>query len=145
LVLRDAELGRLLDSASSPLPFPPRSAYISRLSERRVMASTITVTVPHNLGVETAKKRLTERIELLQREYVNKIAQSELSWAGDVALIHVAALGQTATARMTVLPELVRIEVELPWLLAKLAGGLQDFISRNANDVLRIGGGRKAP
>ncbi|WP_330084226.1 polyhydroxyalkanoic acid system family protein [Methylocystis iwaonis] len=107
------------------------------------MANTITITVPHDLGVETAKKLLAERIEMLQREYVDKVAQSEVSWARDVATVRVAALGQSATARMTVLPELVRIEVQLPWLLAKLSGGLQDFISRNANDVLRIGPGKK--
>jgi hypothetical protein len=101
--------------------------------------STITVTVPHNLGVETAKKRLAERIEALQREYVDKVAQSEVTWAGDVATIRVAAIGQTATAQMTVLADMVRIEVQLPWLLARLAGKLQGFISQNANDVLRIG------
>ncbi|QGM98190.1 polyhydroxyalkanoic acid system family protein [Methylocystis parvus] len=103
------------------------------------MSNKITVTVPHNLGVETARKRLAERIEALQREYVDKVAQSEVIWSGDVATVRVAALGQTATAQMTVLPELVRIEVQLPWLLAKLSGALQGFISHNANDVLRIG------
>ena len=101
--------------------------------------NAITVTVPHNLGVETAKKRLAERIEALRLEYVEKVAQSEVSWAGDVATIRVAALGQTATAQMTVLADMVRIEVQLPWLLAKLAGTLQGFITRNADDVLRIG------
>jgi hypothetical protein len=103
------------------------------------MANTITINVPHNLGIETAKKRLAERIEALQREYVDKVAQSEVTWAGDVATIRVAALGQTATARMTVLADMLRIEVDLPWLLAKLSGGIQDFISRNAKDVLKIG------
>jgi hypothetical protein len=108
------------------------------LSGEQAMANTITVTVPHDLGVETAKKRLAERIEALQREYVDKVAKSEVTWSGDVATIHVAALGQTATAEMTVLAEMVRIEVQLPWLLAKLSGALQGFISHNANDVLRI-------
>ena len=106
--------------------------------------NAITVTVPHDLGVETAKKRLAERIEALRREYVDKIAQSEVSWAGDVATIRVAALGQTATATMTVLPDMVRIEVQLPWLLGKLAGTVQVFISQNAKDVLRIGGPGKS-
>jgi hypothetical protein len=103
------------------------------------MANTITVTVPHNLGVEAAKKRLAGRIETLQREYVDKLAHSEVSWTGDVAAIRVTALGQTATAQMTVLPDAVRIEAHLPWLLAALSGKLQGFISQNANDVLRIG------
>jgi hypothetical protein len=103
------------------------------------MASTITITAPHNLGVETAKKRLAERIEKLQREFVDKVAQSDVTWSGDVAAIRVAALGQTATAQMTVLSDMVKIEVQLPWLLAKLTGKVQEAISRNANDVLRIG------
>lgn len=103
------------------------------------MTNTITITVPHNLGVEAAKKRLSERMEALQREYVDKIAKSEVSWSGDVATVRVAAMGQNATAQITVLADLVRIEVQLPWLLATLAGRVQNVLARNANDVLRIG------
>jgi uncharacterized protein YhdP len=103
------------------------------------MSNTIVVTVPHDLGVEAAKARLASRIEKLQREYVDKLARSEVSWAGDVATIRVAALGQTATARVTVLSDLARIEIDLPWLLAKLAGKVQSVVTHNANDVLRIG------
>lgn len=103
------------------------------------MQNTITVTVPHDLGVETAKKRLAERLEMLQRDYVDKIAHSEVTWAGDVATIRVTALGQQAMAQMFVLADMVRIEVQLPWLLAAIAGRVKDFISRNASDVLRIG------
>jgi hypothetical protein len=103
------------------------------------MANTITITVPHDLGVETAKKRLTERIEKLRQEYVDKIARSDVSWSGDVATIHVSALGQHATAQMTVLANMVRIEVQLPWLLAAIAGKVQNVVSHNAQDVLRIG------
>jgi hypothetical protein len=103
------------------------------------MASTITITVPHDLGVDVAKKRLAERMEALRREYVDKIAKSEVNWSGDVATVHVAALGQNATAQITVLANLVRIEVHLPWLLATLAGRVQNVLAHNASDVLRIG------
>ncbi len=103
------------------------------------MPNAITITVPHNLGVETAKKRLAERITHLQRDYVDKVASSEVTWAGDAATVRVAALGQTTTAQLTVLSDMIRIEVQLPWLLATLSGKVQDFISKNANDVLRIG------
>jgi hypothetical protein len=103
------------------------------------MSNKITVTVPHTLGVETAKKRLDERIGMLQRDYVDKIAHSEVSWSGDVATIKVAALGQTATAQITVLQDMARVEIQLPWLLAALSGKVQDVVSRNANEVLRIG------
>ena len=103
------------------------------------MTNTFTIAVPHNLGVEAAKKRLSERMEALQREYVDKIAKSEVRWSGDVATVRVAAMGQNATAQITVLADLVRIEVQLPWLLATLAGRVQNVLAHNASDVLKIG------
>lgn len=103
------------------------------------MANTITITVPHDLGVEAAKKRLAERMEALRREYVDKLAHSEVTWSGDVATVRASALGQTATAQITVLASLVRIEVQLPWLLATLAGRVQNVLASNATDVLKIG------
>jgi hypothetical protein len=103
------------------------------------MPNTITVTVPHSLGIETAKKRLAERLEVLRRDYVDKVARSEVSWAGDVATINVAALGQQASARIAVLADQVRIDIELPWALAAIAGKVRDVVAHNANDVLRIG------
>lgn len=117
----------------------PAGAYIWRQQKETPMANTITITVPHNLGVETAKKRLAEKLDQLKREYVDKVAHSEVTWAGDIATIRVSALGQQATAQMNVLADMVRIEVQLPWILAALTGKIQDFVSRNANDVLKIG------
>ena len=117
------------------------------------MSNAITVTVPHDLGVEAAKARVSEQLTKMQREYVDKVAHSEVTWAGDVGTVRVTALGQTATAQITVLKDLLRIDVQLPWLLAALSGAVQQVISRNANDALRIGkaskndsnGGRKTP
>ncbi len=117
------------------------------------MSNAITVTVPHNLGVEAAKTRISEQLTKMQREYVDKVAHSDVSWAGDVASVRVAALGQTATAQITVLKDLLRIDIQLPWLLAALSGKLQQVISRNADEALRIGhapqsdasAGRKTP
>lgn len=103
------------------------------------MSNAITVTVPHDLGVETAKARIAEQLTKLQRDYVDKIASSEVAWAGDVANIRVSMLGQTATAQITVLKDLLRVDVQLPWLLASLSGKVQDLIAHNANDALRIG------
>ena len=103
------------------------------------MSNTITITVPHTLGVEAAKTRLSERMDALRREYVDKLAHSEVSWSGDVATVRVSAIGQTATAQISVLADLVRIEVRLPWALATLAGRVQKVLAHNANDVLKIG------
>lgn len=103
------------------------------------MSNKIVVTVPHNLGVENAKQRLAERLTKLQRDYVDKVAHSEVTWSGDVANIQVKALGQTASAQITVLADMARVEVQLPWLLAALSGRVQQMIQHNADDVLKIG------
>ncbi|HEY8126176.1 MAG TPA: polyhydroxyalkanoic acid system family protein [Methylocystis sp.] len=107
------------------------------------MSNAITVTVPHDLGVEKAKARVAEQLARMQREYVDKVAQSEVTWAGDVATVHVKALGQAASAQITVLKDLLRIDVQLPWVLAALSGAVQQAISRNASDALRIGNASK--
>ena len=104
------------------------------------MSNTITVTIPHRLGLEGAKARAQARLEKMQHDYVDKIAHSEINWSGDVAHIRVDALGHTATAQVSVFADHARVDVQLPWLLAKLAGTVQGFISQNAKDVLRIGG-----
>ncbi len=117
------------------------------------MSNAITVTVPHDLGVEKAKARIGEQLTKMQRDYVDKVARSEVTWAGDVASVRVAALGQTATAQITVLKDLLRIDIQLPWLLAALSGKVQQVISRNADEALRLGhapqsdasAGRKTP
>lgn len=103
------------------------------------MSNAITVTVPHNLGVDAAKARIAEQLTRMQRDYVDKVAHSEVAWAGDVATVRVTALGQAATAQITVLKDLLRIDVQLPWLLAALSGKVQQVIARNADEALRIG------
>jgi hypothetical protein len=103
------------------------------------MSNAIVVTVPHNLGVETARKRVEERIEQMRREYMDKIARSEVSWSGNTANLQVSALGQTASAKIDVLANSLRIEVQLPWLLAALSGKVKDVLTNNAKDSLRIG------
>ncbi len=85
------------------------------------MSKSIIVSLPHDLGVEAAKKRVSERINLLRHEYLDKLAYSEVAWTGDRADVRVVALGQTITAQLDVKPDSLRIEVRLPWVLAILS------------------------
>ncbi|WP_036262112.1 polyhydroxyalkanoic acid system family protein [Methylocapsa aurea] len=103
------------------------------------MSKSIVITLPHDLGAEAAKKRVTERIDLLRRDYVDKLAYSEVTWSGDRADLRVVAFGQTTTAQLDVMPDALRIEVQLPWILAALSGKIQGVLTSNAQDSLRIG------
>lgn len=105
------------------------------------MANTITISVPHKLGAETAKKRVNDQLLKLQQEYMAKLAHSEINWVGDVAHIKVAALGQQASAEVSVFADSVRIDIHLPLLLSMLGGKVKELIAQRANDALRIGHG----
>ena len=67
---------------------------------RIVMSNSIVITVPHRLGAKEAKRRIAEQIELLRRNYIDKLAYSEANWNGDMANLRVVAFGQTATAQV---------------------------------------------
>jgi hypothetical protein len=103
------------------------------------MSKSIEIAVPHNLGVEEARRRVALEMEQLRNEYVNKFAYSEIAWVGNSANIRVVALAQEVKARVDVLADSVHIEIILPWLLAKLAAPLQNKLVATAKDTLSLG------
>lgn len=107
------------------------------------MSRSIVMTFPHDLGVPEAKRRISERFDLVKSQYMDKIGHAELAWVADVAHMRVAALGQTATAEVDVKPAEIRVEVHLPWLLAAMAGKIEGLLTSNAQDTLRIGTTKK--
>ena len=102
------------------------------------MSNSITITVPHKLGVDAAKKRIADQLVKLQQEYVSKIAHSEIAWNGDVASVTVSAFGQQGKADIAVFPESVRVDIHLPAMLAMFAGKVKELASRRATEALRI-------
>ncbi|MEJ0096342.1 MAG: polyhydroxyalkanoic acid system family protein [Methylocella sp.] len=103
------------------------------------MPKSIVVVVPHNLGVEAAKKRIAERIDVLRSSYVDKLGYSEINWTGDRADLRVVVFGQTVTGQIDVMADSLRIEAQLPWILEALGGKIQGVLTSNAKESLRIG------
>lgn len=103
------------------------------------MANSITITLPHRLGAAEAKKRITEGMEALRRDYIGRLAHTEANWNGDTADVRVVALGQTVTGTIAVLSDSVRIEVQLPWIIAALSGRIQGILKNSAEQSLRLG------
>ncbi len=108
------------------------------------MSRSITMSFPHELSVPEAKKRISERFDLLKTQYIDKVGRAELAWVGDVAHLRASAIGQTATAEIEVQPANIRVEIHLPWLLAAMAGKVEGLLKSNAKDTLRIGTTKKA-
>ena len=103
------------------------------------MSNSIVITVPHRLGVEEAKRRIAEQLEHLRRDYIDKLAYSEVNWDADTADLRVVALGQTVMGKICVMSDSLRIEVQLPWILAALTDKIQGVLKSKAEESLRIG------
>jgi Putative polyhydroxyalkanoic acid system protein (PHA_gran_rgn) len=111
-----------------------KNAYMTAIggSSCRIQSSSPcrTASVPKKRKGGSSSKR---------RNYIDKLAYSEANWNGDTANLRVVAFGQTATAQVYVLDDALRIEVQLPWILAALTGKIQGILKSNAEESLRIG------
>jgi hypothetical protein len=117
----------------------PKFSATGDLAEEDDMSNSIIIAVPHNLGVNEARRRIGAEIDQLRNEYINKFAYSEVNWLGDTANIRVVALAQELKAQIDVMADSVRIEIILPWFLAKLAAPLQNKLAATAKDTLSLG------
>ncbi len=109
------------------------------------MAKSIVITVPHHLSAAEARRRIAAEIEYFRSAYVDKLAHSEVTWAGDSADICVIALAQEIKAHIDVTADSVRFEIILPWLLASLAGPIQQRLNSTTRETLAIGHSPKDP
>ena len=85
------------------------------------MGTPVTVSVPHRLGKEEALHRLRSGLARMRGNLSALVAIEQEVWTGDTLQFHMRALGQSAAGTITVLDDSLRIEVTLPWLLAKLS------------------------
>ena len=85
------------------------------------MSTPVTVSVPHRLGKEEAVRRLKSGLERMRGNLSSLVAIEQQTWSGDTLQFHMRALGQSAVGTIVVLDDSLRIEVTLPWLLAKLS------------------------
>ena len=93
------------------------------------MTDTVTAIVGHRLGKVEAVRRLKEGFARTNGN-LGLIAMEQETWEGDTLRFRMRALGQTAAASIEVLEDALRIEVSLPWLLAKAAKRLLPVCER---------------
>lgn len=102
------------------------------------MTKSLVLTVPHALGKDEARRRIAQEIDKLKHAYVDKFAHADVIWAADTADIRVVALMQEVKAHIDVAADSVRVEVFLPWLLASLAGPIENQLKSSAKDMLAL-------
>jgi len=100
------------------------------------MSKPVVVTIPHQLGKEEALRRLQGGMGRLRSQFGDKLGTIEDTWAGDHADFRVSVLGQTVTGALDVREAEVRVEVQLPWMLAMVAEKAKGLIQKQGTLML---------
>lgn len=100
------------------------------------VSDIVTVVVGHRLGKVEAVRRINEGFARTNGHLGGMIAMEQETWQGDTLKFRMRALGQTAAGSIEVLEDALRIEVSLPWLLAKAAKRLLPILRREATLLL---------
>ena len=100
------------------------------------MSTPVTVSVSHRLGKDEAVRRLKTGLERMRGNLSALVTIDQDVWTGDTLRFQMRALGQSAAGTIEVLDDSVRIEVTLPWLLAKLSERLLPAIKKEATLLL---------
>jgi hypothetical protein len=100
------------------------------------MSKPLVVSIPHHLGREEAMRRIRSGLATARTSYSAFLHIHEETWIGDRLVFNMSALGQNAAGLMDFADDHVRIEVTLPWLLAKVAEKLTPAIRKEATLML---------
>ena len=97
---------------------------------------TISITIPHKLSQDDARARLQNGIIELKGKYGDKVAAMDETWNGNQMAFKLSAMGQAITGRVDVQPQAVKLDVDLPWLLAMLADRIKPQIEQEGRKML---------
>jgi hypothetical protein len=100
------------------------------------MSKPLIVSIPHRLGKDEAMRRLKTGLGSASASFGHVFKIQEEIWTGPHLQYRISALGQVASGSIDVADDYVRLEVFLPWLLAKLAETLQPLIRKEGTLLL---------
>jgi hypothetical protein len=100
------------------------------------MSEPLVVVIPHRLGKDEALRRIKDGLGRARAEFGWLLSLEEEAWSGDRLTFRVAALGQHASGIIVVYEAGVRLEVTLPWLLARFAHAAHRVIGQKGQLLL---------
>ncbi len=100
------------------------------------MGEPVIVTIPHRLGKQEATRRLQTGFGNVRSTIGQKFVVLKDEWKGDHLDFQASLLGQTTTGKVDVADDHVRLEVELPWMLAMLANKAKAIVQKQGQLML---------
>src|SRR4029079_10055132 len=100
------------------------------------MTAPLVVSIPHRLGRQEAVRRLKNGLGRARKDFGDLMSIEQATLTGDRVAFRLRALGQAASGVIDVQEDHLRLEVSLPWLLAKLSEKLIPTIRKEGTLLL---------
>jgi hypothetical protein len=100
------------------------------------MSQPLIISIPHQLGRDAAVARLKTGLHTAHEKVGQFFALEQETWVENILHFRLAIMGQAVNGTMEVLDDHVRLEIVLPWLLAKIAGIVEPMIRKEATLLL---------
>ena len=96
----------------------------------------IKISVPHQLGTEEAKKRITKLIGETKAHYGGKVSDVEESWVENHGQFRFRAMGFSVSGNIDVEPNQVYTELNLPFAALPFKSKIESDLSTRAKELL---------
>jgi hypothetical protein len=103
------------------------------------MGRPVTVNIPHTLGKDEARRRIESGFGNLRQQMTGGLGgllAFQERWEGDRLQFEGGGLGQKITGRLDVLADSVRIELDLPEMLAMIADRIAGTLKKEGQKLL---------
>ena len=100
------------------------------------MSKPLVVSIPHQLGRQEGARRIKSGFATVRTHYSAFFTMHEETCTGERLAFNIKALGQSAAGLINVADDHVRLEVTLPWLLAKIAHRFTGAIRKEGTVML---------
>ena len=95
----------------------------------------VTIDIPHSLGEAEARRRLEDGFDKIVSQF-GESAKLTRQWSGDRMGFSATVLGQTISGHLDVLADAVRMEINLPNVLAMMAGKIRGKVQKQGQLLL---------
>lgn len=100
------------------------------------MKKPVVVTLPHQHTKGEATKRIREGVEKIKPQLAGLASTLNEEWLGDEMKFHMVMMKQEVSGRIHVMDNSVRVEVDLPWILAAIADKVRGQIEKKGSQIL---------
>ena len=101
------------------------------------MTQPLVVDIPHSLGREEARRRISSRLGSLPAQLPGGVADVRTSWPTPDRLdLQATALGQQLSATVDIADAHVRVTAQLPPMLGMMSGAIEAAVRAKGGDLL---------